>query len=106
MNLGKIQIQSATEMIEKPRIYADFNKLDRNRSAILTCIGTRRDIDKQGLILAPGLEVRLYMPDDLDEAGNLDSLEVDAVIQFSDELNCWVGSFEWAQLNYRSERDK
>ncbi len=89
-------------MSTRPRIYADFNKLDRNRSAILTCIGTANDLRSQGITLAPGLAVRLYMPDDEDQNGNLDFLEVDAIVQHSDELNCWVAEFQFDQLKYRS----
>lgn len=99
-------ILHAEKMSTKQRIYADFNKLDRNRCAILTCMGTQRDLELQGLPLSQGLEARLYMPDDEDENGELDSLEVDAVIQRSEELDCWVGVFEWDELKYRSRMNK
>jgi hypothetical protein len=90
----------------KPRIYADFNKLDENRSAILVCLGTKIDLDKLGLTLQEGMEVTLYQPDEVDENGLPDDLEVDAVIAFHKELKCWVGRFIWEDLSYRSEKGK
>lgn len=86
-----------------PRIYADFNKLDEDRSAILACRGTIEDLAALNLELNEGMRVVLYMPDDLDERGSLDFLEVDAVIEFNQALNCWVGAFVWDELEYRSK---
>ena len=90
----------------KPRIYADFNKLDKDRNAILVCYGTNKDLDEQKLKLVKGLEVILYMPDDADEEGNADGLEVDAVIEYDSINNFWIGVFEWEELDYRSIRNK
>jgi hypothetical protein len=89
-------------MSARPRIYVDFNKLDQNQSAILTCIGTLNDLESQGIVLREGLEVRIYMPDDVDERGDLDSLEVDAVVHYNAQLRCWVAAYDWDQLKYRS----
>jgi hypothetical protein len=88
----------------KPRIYADFNKLDENHSAILVCLGTRIDLDKLGLTLHEGMEVTLYQPDEVDENGLPDDLEVDAVVSFHEKLKCWVGKFKREELSYRSEK--
>ncbi|WP_339733079.1 hypothetical protein [uncultured Gimesia sp.] len=88
----------------KPRLYADFNKLDQNRSAILTCLGTKKDLQELQLKLAPGLEVVLYMPDDVDETGTPDCLEVEAVIEYDRVHDEWIGVFEWDELCYRSEK--
>ncbi len=97
-------------MKEKPRIYADFNKLDARRGSrrgvILTCQGTAHDLDAHGLTLQEGMEVILYMPDDVDEYGAPDNLEVDAVVEFDKVLGYWVGSFQWDELDYRSEKRK
>ena len=89
----------------KPRIYADFNKLDKDRNAILVCFGTKKDLDEQNLKLVQGLEVTLYQTDDLDEEGNPDCLEVDAVIEYDCINNFWIGVFEWEELDYRSIRN-
>jgi len=93
-------------MTSKPRIYADFNKLDAKRRAILTCYGTARDLTALGIRFYDGMEVTLYMPDDVDQNGAPDSLEVDAVIEFDNENQYWVGSFSWNDLDYRSRKIK
>lgn len=58
----------------KPRIYHDFNKLDHRQWAILVCLQTTKDLEASGIELREGLEVVLYMPDDVDERGNPDCL--------------------------------
>ena len=68
-----------------PRIYADFNKLDRDRNAILVCAGTWRDLEEQELAFSCGMKVTLSQPDDIDEAGNQDFLETPAVIDYDQE---------------------
>lgn len=90
----------------KPRIYADFNKRDENGSAILVCRGTFADLQSQGLTLADGMEVTLYMPDDVDSEGQPDSLKVDAIVRHNRELGCWVGEFVDADLGYRSQKER
>ncbi len=90
----------------KPRIYADFNKLDKDRNAILVCLGTKNDLEEQDLKLVKGLEVTLYQPDDVDEEGNPDCLEVDAVIEYDSTNNFWIGVFEWEEMDYRSSNNK
>lgn len=77
----------------KPRIYADFNKLDRPGRAVLTCAGTLKDIASLGIELLDGLEVLLY-GDDFGEDGLPDDLEVDAVVRWNTEKECWVGCFD------------
>lgn len=88
----------------KPRLYADFNKLDQNRNAILSCQGTRKDLEYLKTKLTPGLKVVLYMPDDIDELGAPDCLEVEAVVEYDPSQNEWIGIFEWDELCYRSEK--
>ena len=90
----------------KPRIYADFNKLDKDRNAILVCLGTKNDLEEQNLKLVKGLEVMLYQPDGVDEDGNTDCLEVDAVIEYDSINNYWIGVFEFEELDYQSIRNQ
>jgi hypothetical protein len=89
-----------------PRIYADFNKLDAPGRVILTCRGTKKDLDALGLAFHEGMRIRLYMPDDLDENGNLDSLEVDAVIEHDEKNKWWVGVYVHDDLDYVSKKNK
>lgn len=90
-------------MLAKPRIYADFQKLDNNGNAILKTVGTAEDLDKLKISLQEGMAVVLYETD-INSNGESDPLEVDAIIKFSAEHNCWVGVFSRSELCYRSER--
>jgi hypothetical protein len=93
-------------MTSKPRIYADFNKLDEKRRAILTCYDTARDLAALGMSFYEGMEATLYMTDDVDESGAPDCLEVDATIEFDGVHKHWVGTFNWDDLEYRSKKMK
>ncbi|QDT90298.1 hypothetical protein [Gimesia algae] len=89
-----------------PRIYADFNKLDRDRNAILLCAGTWKDLEEQGVQFSRGMKVILSQPDDVDGAGQPDFLETPAVIDYDEEHQYWVGRFDWNELEYRSVKEK
>ena len=90
-------------MLQKPRIYADFQKLDGCGNAILKTVGTVTDLGKLNISLQEGKFVVLYQPD-INEKGESDPLEVDATIKFSGDHNCWVGVFSHSELCYRSEK--
>ncbi|WP_417382558.1 hypothetical protein [Gimesia sp.] len=89
-----------------PRIYADFNKLDQDRNAILVCMGTWRDLEEQGVQFSRGMKVILSQPDDIDETGQPDFLETPAVIDYDQEHQYWIGRFNWDELEYRSVKEK
>ena len=88
------------------RIYADFNKLDQNRNAILVCKGTMDDLQQQRIELVEDMEVTLYMPDDVDAEGQPDCLEVNAIVKYDNEHGYWVGEFQWDELGYKSEKKR
>jgi hypothetical protein len=86
----------------KPRIYADFQKLDDEGRAMLTCVGSLRDIHDQNLVLRHGESVVLYS-DDLDDNNHLDELQVDAVLEWIELDNHWVGRFDPATFRHESD---
>jgi hypothetical protein len=88
-----------------PRIYADFNKAAGPGRVILTCVGTRADIEKLNLDLTDGMQVVLYMPD-VDENGVSDPLEVSAIIRRDEKNGWWVGDFDWKELDHLSRKDR
>lgn len=89
-----------------PRLYADFNKLNQDRNAILVCVGTWKDLEEQGLQFVRGMKVILSQPDGIDETGKPDFLETPAVIDYSQEHQYWIGRFDWNELEYRSVKEK
>ncbi len=62
------------------RIWCDFNGGIDEDTFGLTYIGSRRDIDEQGIELRPGLDITLYMEDELSD-GRPAFLLVDAVVE-------------------------
>jgi len=72
-----------------PRIYVDFMKTDDQGRLLLTCIGTRRDLETQGIQLREGLVLHVYS-DDLDEQGNRDDLVADGIARFDPDNHRWV----------------
>lgn len=71
------------------RIYVDFMKTDDEGRLLLTCIGTRRDLEASAIELAEGLVLRVYS-DDLDEQGNRDDLVADGIVRFDAANHRWV----------------
>jgi hypothetical protein len=53
-----------------------------------------------------GMLVTLYEPDDVDEDGNPDCLEVDAVVKRDPTGRYWVGEFDSDELDYASKKRK
>ncbi len=94
----------------KIELFHDFNKLyDSSRDgfvvAPLICNGTIEQIRTESIILSEGQILTLIDPDDVDENGNPDRLEVDAKIGFDKENNYWFGEFIHSELKYRSEKN-
>ncbi len=97
-------------MNHKIELFHDFNKLyDSHRKgyaiAPLVCNGTIKQIESENIVLSDGQILTLIDPDDVDENGNPDRLEVEAKVSFDKENGCWVGEFVHSELKYRSEKN-
>ena len=92
--------------IEKPRLYADFNKRDGDDSLewlVLTCRGTFDDLARLNIQLTEGLRATFYM-DDGDKMGHPDDLEADGYVHFDAGKNYWVAIIDWNSLRHASDR--
>jgi hypothetical protein len=92
--------------LNKPRVYADFNKWDGDgklRWLILTCNGTLDDLSRLNIQLSEGLEITFYS-DDADQAGVSDEIEADGYAHFDINKNQWVGMIDWKSIRHASDR--
>lgn len=71
-----------------PRIFADFHNADSRGRLRLNCIGTIEDLDRQQIELYQDEKLILYSED----------LEVDGVVQYSEEENVWTADIDWDQI--------
>jgi hypothetical protein len=71
-----------------PRIFADFHNADEQGRLRLNCVGTIEDLSRQNIKLQDGKLLAFY-----DE-----ELEVDGVVQYSEEENLWVAVIDWKQI--------
>ena len=71
-----------------PRIFADFHNADEQGRLRLNCVGTIEDLSRQNIKLEDGNFLALY-----DE-----ELEVDSVVQYSEEESLWVAVIDWKQI--------
>ena len=85
-----------------PRIYADFQKLDAHDHLKLTCAGTQRDLDRQGIELREGLTLTFWT-DDEDDAGKPDELLAEGIVLFDEVNGCWVATVNWSAIRHASE---
>ncbi len=76
-----------------PRIFADFHNADEQGRLRLNCIGTIEDLSLQNIKLQDGQLLAFY-----DE-----ELEVDGVVQYSEEENLWVAAIDWKQIKQVEE---
>jgi hypothetical protein len=77
-----------SEMMLKPRIFADFHNADPLGRLRLNCAGTIRDLSEQGVRLSDGLGLDLYGED----------LEVEGQARFSAEEHGWVAVIDWEAI--------
>jgi hypothetical protein len=68
-----------------PKIYADFHNADVHGRLRLNCVGTIEDWNRLHIELRDGQPLRLHSED----------LEVDGVVQYSDEEHLWVALIDW-----------
>ncbi len=85
-----------------PRVYADFQNLDDENRLRLTCAGTRRDLEREGIELQEGLGLTLYS-DDANDDGQPDELLAEGVVQFNKVEKCWVAAIDWNAIRHASE---
>lgn len=70
------------------RVFVDFHNADKQGRLRLNCIGTIEDLARQQAELENGQPLTLYSED----------LEVDGVVQFSEEEKVWVAVIDWEQI--------
>jgi hypothetical protein len=85
-----------------PRVYADFQNLDDENRLRLTCAGTRRDLERQGIELREGMALTLYS-DDANDRGKPDELLAEGVVHYDDAEKCWVAAIDWNAIRHASE---
>jgi sporulation protein YlmC with PRC-barrel domain len=71
-----------------PRVFADFHNADAEGRLRLNCIGTIEDLASQSIELQDGQLLTIYSED----------LEVDGVVQFSEEEKLWVAAIDWDRI--------
>lgn len=71
-----------------PRIWADFHNADEQSCLRLNCVGTIEDLSHQNIKLQNGQLLTLYS----------EELEVDGVVQYSEEESIWVVAIDWKLL--------
>lgn len=71
-----------------PRIFADFHNADEQGRLRLNCVGTIEDLSRQNIKLQDGQLFTLYS----------EELEVDGVVQYSQEESLWVAAIDWKLL--------
>jgi 2'-5' RNA ligase len=70
------------------RIFVDFHNADEHGRLRLNCIGTIEDLAYQQIELENGQRLTLYSED----------LEIDGIVQFSEEEKIWVAVIDWNQI--------
>lgn len=89
-------------MLETPRIYADFHKIDKDGRLILVCIGTRLDLQRYKIEFSEGMELIFY-DDDADDHGNPDDLIVRGIVHYDEEQQYWTATIDWQAIKHSSE---
>jgi hypothetical protein len=67
------------------RIYADFHNADEKGRLRLNCVGTIQDLSRLHIELWDGQSLTLCS----------EELEVDGVVQYSEEESLWVALIDW-----------
>ncbi len=82
-----------------PRVYADFQNLDDANRLRLTCAGTLRDLERQGIRLQEGI----VLTHDADDRGRPDELRVEGVVHYDESERCWVAAIGWGAIRHASD---
>jgi hypothetical protein len=70
------------------RVFVDFHNADEQGRLRLNCIGTIEDLARHQAELENGQKLTLYGED----------LEVDGVVEFSEDEKVWVAIIDWNQI--------
>ena len=98
---------SCQDLVDKPRVYADLNagwKAGDNYIVPLNSHATQSDLRQLGYSLTPGLAIDFWT-DDGDDAGNLDPLLFQCIIQFDEDSQHWIAVAVWNDFSHASELD-
>jgi hypothetical protein len=79
---------SGSSFMSISRVFVDFHNADEQGRLRLNCIGTIEDLAHQHIELENGQRLMLYGED----------LEVDGVVQFSEDEKIWVVAVDWNQI--------
>lgn len=71
-----------------PRIFADFHNADEQGRLRLNCVGTIEDLSRQNIKLQDCQLLTLYS----------EELEVDGMVQYSQEESLWVAVIDWKKI--------
>ncbi|MGL5060971.1 MAG: hypothetical protein ACRC62_13435 [Microcoleus sp.] len=71
-----------------PRIFADFHNADERGRLRLNCVGTIEDLSRLNIKLQDGQLLTLYS----------EELEIDGVVQYSQEESLWVAEIDWKKI--------
>lgn len=74
--------------MNNPRIFADFHNADGQGRLRLNCVGTIEDLSRQNIKLQDGQSLTLYS----------EELEVEGVVQYSEQESLWVAAIDWNQI--------
>jgi hypothetical protein len=75
------------------RVFVDFHNADLQGRLRLNCIGTIEDLSREHTELENGQRLVLYGED----------LEVDGIVQFSEDEKIWVVAIDWHQIRQVGE---
>jgi hypothetical protein len=71
-----------------PKVYADFHNADTNGRLRLNCLGTINDLSRLHIDLFDGQPLTLYS----------EELEVEGIVQYSEEEHLWVALIDWDRV--------
>ncbi len=74
--------------MSSPRVFVDFHNADEKGRLRLNCVGSIEDLAHQQIVLKNTQLLTLYSED----------LEVDGVVEFSEEEKMWVVMIDWNQI--------
>lgn len=74
--------------MKKSRVFADFHNADMKGRLRLNCAGTLTDLACQKIALRDSQRLVFYS----------EELEVDGIVQYSEEENLWVAVIDWNSI--------